>query len=836
MNSRKHLFRVVPVALALLLATLACTMTIGESDSPSSRNTPVPEKPIVRIIAPPEQANFSQGQTVTVQVSASSNSDVKRVELYAKDVQVAAQDSEFPTKKFDVLLAYRTQETGAIPLKVLAYTLGANGQLIPSDPAVRTINVLGPLDPGSGGAAGTPQTLLPPTNTPFNSLCRAHIDYGGLRFREGPGTNYNVVGNFSLNDEPQILGYAQTDAIWWQVLWQSRVGWIHSGYATQLGNCNYGPVPIPATPTPASSATPLPSLTPAPTATPQPTVTLPDLQFTLFDGPRDVPLTAAGTGTAAYEIRVRNNGGTTTGQFFIEVRVGTRSETIGPVSALAPGQEVKFPAVAYIATFDTPNPQTVLLVRADPTNVVNESNENNNETYILVNVSAAPGGGGDGDSQADQAQPQADTTCRAIIRADALNLRTGPGEAYDIVTQLFDGDAPQITGYADLPDGRWLQVVATQQVGWIKESFTTQTGDCTGISEAAYPAPPVVPDQPAPDQPDQPAPQPAGLPVITAANAQQVTQITSWRHHGGAVLDVAFSPDGSRVASASADGTVVVTDVATGDPLFFSPLLGVGDQVAAVTFSPNGSWIAAAGIGSPGTIVVWNANSGERVATLEQGAGVSALAFSPDSAQLAAGGESNEGGGLDGQVLIWDVSTQEPMTPIFTAGPVSDVVFADTTTVIVATRSRDCSSTSAAIESYNAFSGEPASQFSGHSGSANDAAVDPVHNWVAGAGQAGPGPCEGSGTVWVWNLANRSLVQTLGPVGQAITAVAFSRDGTLLVSGSANNEIRVWDVSSGQNVRVGSHDQPATCAAFSPDGTLFVTGGDDQTLRVWGVQ
>jgi WD40 repeat protein len=135
--------------------------------------------------------------------------------------------------------------------------------------------------------------------------------------------------------------------------------------------------------------------------------------------------------------------------------------------------------------------------------------------------------------------------------------------------------------------------------------------------------------------------------------------------HSSWVNAVQFSPDGSKLASASWDKKVMVWDSSTGAHLH--TLEGHSGTVYAVQFSPDGSKLASASYDKK--VMLWDPSTGAHLHTLEgHSGGVLAVQFSPDGSKLAS--ESD-----DGKVMVWDLNTKSPVQTISVGGPVSDLAF-----------------------------------------------------------------------------------------------------------------------------------------------------------------
>jgi WD40 repeat protein/tRNA A-37 threonylcarbamoyl transferase component Bud32 len=303
-------------------------------------------------------------------------------------------------------------------------------------------------------------------------------------------------------------------------------------------------------------------------------------------------------------------------------------------------------------------------------------------------------------------------------------------------------------------------------------------------------------------------PHPDEVTIWDAATRQELLTLQG---HTGGVTAVCFSPDGTRLASASYDKTVKVWDAATGRET--ATLKGHTDWVRGVCFSPDGRRLASAS--GDWTVRLWDAAKGQQVLALQGHAGrVTGVCFGPDGTRLASAS-------LDRTVRVWDADTgQEVLTLQGHTNVVSAVCF-NPDGKRLASASGDQT-----VRIWDATKGQEVPTLQGHTGGVTAVCFSPDGTRLASASY--------DKTVKVWDAATGRETATLKGHTVRVTAVAFSPDGRRLASASGDQTVRVWDAARGQQVlALQGHASGVTGVCFGPDGTRLATSSFDQTVRVW---
>jgi len=293
--------------------------------------------------------------------------------------------------------------------------------------------------------------------------------------------------------------------------------------------------------------------------------------------------------------------------------------------------------------------------------------------------------------------------------------------------------------------------------------------------------------------------------------------------HEGRVLSAAFSPDGRTLATGGADRRILLYDVVTGkrigEPLvghdnwvrylrfdaagdaLYSGATGGSlirwdmthrklfdghtDRARSLALSPDGRILATAGFDL--RILLWDAQRGDLLAELPSPheRSIIQVAYSPDGRYLAVG----DAGGV---VTLWDVAGRTLLHPPF---------HYDDAVVI-------------------------------------GLAFSPDSNYLAVGDFAG--------NLSLWRVATGAMVRATPEAHDGWTlALAFAPDGQLLASGGTDGRLRFWDASAldqpgDDELRslrdaIAAHDYWVTSLLFTGEGGTLISGSADNTVRFWDV-
>jgi len=278
--------------------------------------------------------------------------------------------------------------------------------------------------------------------------------------------------------------------------------------------------------------------------------------------------------------------------------------------------------------------------------------------------------------------------------------------------------------------------------------------------------------------------------------------------HKDAVTSIDVSPDGEFIISGSIDMSVRVWNARPGTTATILLLLGHTDSVNCVAISSDGLLIASGSHDK--TIRLWDRQTGEAIGQPIQGHSdqVNAVVFSADARWLASGSEGQT-------ARVWNITADHESTaePLHCNSKVQSVKFSPDGRIIGVGTRDGC------IRFWHCNTGWPV--FSPIQAPFQVYTIgfspDGTHIVAGGAWADVVGPTAPPG---IWKISTGTQVLALRGHGDDLYSAAYSPSGLLVVTGSADQTVRIWNATTGApNLAVlRGHDGAVLSVAFAPDG------------------
>ena len=295
--------------------------------------------------------------------------------------------------------------------------------------------------------------------------------------------------------------------------------------------------------------------------------------------------------------------------------------------------------------------------------------------------------------------------------------------------------------------------------------------------------------------------------TVQVWEARSNTLHFSYGKRAQTVTSAAWSPDGKRIVSCGWDKTVQIWDASNGTR--FRSYTGHTSTVRSVAWSPDGKHIVSAD--DEKTIQIWDASNGTRLLSYDgHTQGANSVAWSPDSKLIASAGWT---------VQVWDASKSHLFFTLEVYG--ANGVAWSPDGKYIASAGDDQT-----VQVWDASNGAPRFPCIGHTDRVGSVAWEPSGKRIVS--------CSWDKTVRIWNASNGAHLFTYVGHTSYVNSVAWSPDSKLIASASYDRTVWVWDASNGVRLlNYRDHTSYVNSVAWSHDSKLIASASTDTTVRIW---